>query len=102
VCDLIEMLDQGLIEEIIKHVKAGSETEPWVTHLEQILSIATRYPTELLDWDEVKVEEILLWGCRATASSSRATTQLWVKLWSSCCGDYPGFQVPTSDRSLWA
>lgn len=61
-CDLIEMPDQGLIEEIIKHVKVGSESEPWVAYLEQILSIATRYPTELLDWDEVKVEEILLWG----------------------------------------
>ncbi|HUW88465.1 MAG TPA: hypothetical protein VMW30_08880 [Candidatus Paceibacterota bacterium] len=59
---MIEIPDQGLIEEIIKHVKAGSESEPWVAHLEQILSIAARYPTELPDWDEVKVEEILLWG----------------------------------------
>lgn len=55
------MPDQGLIEEIIKHVKVGNESEPWVTHLDQILSIATSYPTELLDWDEVKVEEMLLW-----------------------------------------
>ena len=58
----MEIPDQGLIEEIIKHVKAGSESEPWVTHLNEILSIATRYPTELVDWDEVEVEEILLWG----------------------------------------
>lgn len=85
------MRAESQVDAVLAHVTRGAEGEAWCGPLEQVLSIAARLLGTAVAWNDVRVQELLLWALPRNGNFDDDEQKVLIECVTQLLRRLPGF-----------